>query len=1038
MKAKFTLTSVLILTMLIYLFSGSTITSNEKKSMINNAAADISDTIQSGDDETFLIGALDCGYDLGFQNLDEVGFNAWHTYSAGNSGWTNIGADGDTLFAHIDAYRDGVQSKLQAVNSHGMKSIIHRPKIAMLCYGQRSDYQCETVSLNDDLWFYSFQSPDHVGADTNDTWQGQTQRVRYCQRIIQSTDGGAGWVVRRLKANTEQVFSYGKPSGIQGNDIKNWNIKPRIRIDTTFAHNNPNTLVCKIKVIGQDGLSVLRDADIRVRNFAPDNNYNGKYIEEYFFTEWNDTSSLNINGFWGDWYFNGARGNRTIDTNSNKIDIQIYWYGNCDMWIDYVRVDNIAANDLFNGVYDNTWLKWEAQDIACYNESAIKFYLELFAFGNIPCMSYVSRKLDSLAYLSCGKNITLTALMGPPYMIVVPWEERFSVMNPGHIIRNYVDKAGLTDILIACYPFYSDKQSFPYVEETFAKIPNTLPITQGNEVLANAVSPSEYDTRLQHLLDYSPAYFESGSTKSFPYDGQAHEWEGAFKWSMNLGDSISKARDIPFLYNGQSHLWYYAEGESHKEPTNEEIEMIANLSLTYGVRGILYFFYGWWPGPDTSKHNPYCLNNECFGRGFVDSGNIPRDSNAYGQNKWQMIKSQVQRIKKWEPYIMSFDNLNRHTYTYRLEDERNSLKSESYFADIVSYKPGTSNPTCNETDNPGGTAPTNLIYECNVDRYLQAATFEKPEESYTNYFMIVNRRCSPYVNDSTEDKRGGRRFIRVRFDSSHSSFAGFNNWKIIDLDSNQIVATFNKNVSSLLDLGWYMPGEGKLYKIAPVMQEGGTLVTDEECSGEFYCNGEVYNNGKTITIKPGTTINFANTSARIIMNGGEFRSGVNTTEETAPVYLKGKNGNFWKGLSLNECGGVEMFTTYFENISTYPVDSTYAATMIDCEYINIARCIFHADLDIKTGGILIYYTSELRTKEVFVNYNQFIMDAGDMPALSIMTAGYITFPLIIEGNEFESYSGNSSNAMFLSGVVGGAIKENQITGYKNGITVFSA
>jgi len=74
-------------------------------------------------------------------------------------------------------------------------------------------------------------------------------------------------------------------------------------------------------------------------------------------------------------------------------------------------------------------------------------------------------------------------------------------------------------------------------------------------------------------------------------------------------------------------------------------------------------------------------------------------------------------------------------------------------------------------------------------------------------------------------------------------------------------------------------------------------------------------------------------------------------------------------------------------------------------------------------------------KEVYINYNHFQMDAGDMPALSVVTSGYITFPLIIENNEFESYSGNdnSANAILLSGVAGGVIKDNIITGYNNGI-----
>ncbi|MBK8982574.1 MAG: hypothetical protein IPM38_09715 [Ignavibacteria bacterium] len=219
------------------------------------------------------------------------------------------------------------------------------------------------------------------------------------------------------------------------------------------------------------------------------------------------------------------------------------------------------------------------------------------------------------------------------------------------------------------------------------------------------------------------------------------------------------------------------------------------------------------------------------------------------------------------------------------------------------------------------------------------------------------------------------------------------------------------------------------------MQEGGTLVADEEVGGNFDCKGEVNNNGYEIRILPGATINFSDSSARIIMTGGDFRSGSTPSENTAPVYLKGKNGNPWRGLYLSGCKEVEIFTTCFENILPYPVDSTYAAQLIDCEYVNISNSSFLAEPDVKTGGLLINYTSESNVKEVYINYNHFQMDAGDMPALSVVTSGYITFPLIIENNEFESYSGNdnSANAILLSGVAGGVIKDNIITGYNNGI-----
>ncbi|HQY53558.1 MAG TPA: hypothetical protein PLD63_14420, partial [Ignavibacteria bacterium] len=736
MKTKLTVSFIFILTVSFYLFSGLIINSGEMSNEFKREPTGITDTIQPGNQNgTFLIGALDSGVDTAFQNLNEVGFNVWHAYSYGVHGWEGAGVMGDSLYAHINNYKSGVQNKLLEIDSNGMKSIIMRPKIAMLCYGQRSDYQCEKIDQNDDLWFYSFQSPNHVGIDTNDIWQGENQVVRYCKRDIQTTDGGAGWVVSRLKSNAEQCATLADNSGIIDSSIKSWIVKPRIRIDSAYAHNNQTALVCKIKVLGQIGDTVLKEIDIKAGDFInPTNNqYNGQYLEEYYFT---GSTNLLIYNLWGKEVGRTARGNDSVDHQYNKIDIKIYWYGNCDMWIDYVRVDNMVAHNLFNGIYDNNWLSWEAQDIACYNESAIKFYIELFAFSNIPCMSYVSKKLDSLAYISCGKNISLTALLNPSYMyMIVPWKNRISVMNTGHVIRNYVEKAGLTDILIASYPFYTNKQNaIPYQNTTFAKIPNTLPSINGDEVLANAISPSDYDNWLQDNLDHKPSYFEYGSSASYPWDTNAHQWEGAFRWSMEMGDAISKAKDIPFLYNGQSHLWYYSEDESHKEPTNEEIEMIANVSLTYGVRGLLYFFYGWSEGPTPSNKN--CQNDECFGRGFVDSGNIPRTSNAYGQNKWEMIKSQVVRMKTWEPYIMSFDNVNRKTFIYRISEDRNQMGSSTFISELKTYPHVEFDPDpFPDIDNLPADTGSNV--------YLQAGFFQKENETeHSKYFMIVNRRCS--------------------------------------------------------------------------------------------------------------------------------------------------------------------------------------------------------------------------------------------------------------------------------------------------------
>ena len=166
---------------------------------------------------------------------------------------------------------------------------------------------------------------------------------------------------------------------------------------------------------------------------------------------------------------------------------------------------------------------------------------------------------------------------------------------------------------------------------------------------------------------------------------------------------------------------------------------------------------------------------------------------------------------------MSFKPELTKNCAYRNEAERIPFLIYTYFSDIVTYKPGTGIPLC-MSDNPGGSLPDGLTYECNDERYLQAAVFKTNSNDVNKYFMIVNRRCSPFINETTENLRGGKRYLRIKIDANSPEFSGYNNWKIINLDSNTTTITFDKNAGALLDLGWYLPGEGKLYKITPVLQ----------------------------------------------------------------------------------------------------------------------------------------------------------------------------------------------------------------------------
>src|SRR5207249_9918859 len=139
--------------------------------------------------------------------------------------------------------------------------------------------------------------------------------------------------------------------------------------------------------------------------------------------------------------------------------------------------------------------------------------------------------------------------------------------------------------------------------------------------------------------------------------------------------------------------------------------MLSYLPITYGAKGQFYFIWGSWGE----------LGSSSFGRSFSEENFEPRQENIYhqytGQNssKTGTLGEVNAKLNAWSPYLMSFDNVNRHSYIYRLD--RSSLINETYFSDIKTYPPDNTN-----FNNPSG------IPDPVAQTYLQAAVFKNPNE----------------------------------------------------------------------------------------------------------------------------------------------------------------------------------------------------------------------------------------------------------------------------------------------------------------------
>ncbi|MBS1550488.1 MAG: T9SS type A sorting domain-containing protein [Bacteroidetes bacterium] len=829
---------------------------------------------------------------------DTLRFNGWHRYGC----WFS----GDNVFGDSSVIADGIASTLYQNNQHELRTIFDRPIIRYLGYGQRSDYQCEQVATGTDYYFHAFETSitnTFVSDITDNNFNGGGAKVKFCSLNASEPGVWSGYIVKDLRSNREQcnrIIDHTR------DDIYNWYVKPRIRIDTAFANNpaNRNVVVCRIDIFDWNG-DTVKKVDIRVKNLMPsDSIYRGKYIDEFFFS----TSELNLILSPTDLCPTTTPMKEFYNWDADiRTDFRVYWYGECDMYIDYIRVENEPANQLFN-VNNNLYTRCRNQLVSEINIAASNynssdpipnnFYNEEFEFNMTPSTQELSKIIDSI---SSGKLSFMVNLNMDMYNVHIPryWESHF--FNASDFKKYLINSSRIKIVLPTPYFLEGWKKNDPLkgsYRESYN--PNTLPVYHAfpgieydsvKGLLAYPDSPSNYDNWLQFNLDDRSIIFN-------------------FKKVMKICDELSKDALVDIIDLHQSHLWNQYNHKL-KEPTNEELELTANLALTYGSKGFMYFAYnGVCEGNGYNTTYAPSGNPPAYSAGFVDKNKNIRDINAYGQNKWDFFKKYDRLLEKWGPYLMSFDNANRKSYIVR--SEMTNLTEQTFFTDVLSYKP---DPV--DYSSPLSTS------EPVSQRYLQAAVFNNPNEQYNKYFMIVNRRCSPFINDSTnDDNNGGRRFVKIKLHSNSDKFAGFNNWEIIDLENNSTVLTFDKRITSLLNLNWFLPGEGKLYKLSPVMQEGGTLVADESVSNiQFVCNGTVLNNGKNITIGSGTEI-FFREGAGINMTGGNFIC--DGSQGNDNILLKGNNAELWNGINLINTGSLTKIekTTFESTKSPVVIDNS--------------------------------------------------------------------------------------------------------------------
>jgi hypothetical protein len=645
---------------------------------------------------------------------------------------------------------------------------------------------------------------------TDNTSFGNGARVKYYDKnSLCNNQSPQGIILSGAKENGVQSFSGINNDPIYecafpGRDpasyffVDQWYIKPRMRINVSDTVGPPKRVI-KIIINAYDG-NLLDSMTIFTNDFRINGSaYNGSYIENYQFYNLSvkgDTSSTGIN--------RGRPANYQDFTQlpNCHVDYQVYWYGEVSFWLDYVKVMDQPAVNLMGTSFQsqNFRTRTKAKVQTLLNEDTGNrmkgFYTEEIEYSNLACLKMEQDSLQTW-FPSAGNKVKIISLIDD-YSYLRNLNER----HPSDDYAAYIQTIHPPAFMFTEYLFwYTDSPVNNYSE---AYLPSNVSFSfpsycpSGIQAQISSSYPSlkksysDYTTRLQTVVfDH---YVDSVKNYKTVCDANGTDF--------HLVSNV-----CAIAYSGSQNL---------REPMNSEISAQDCIALCYGAKGLMpYSWESYYIA--SANESPYWKDHSEYQMGMADFDDTnhyydshKREHNYYGENKWLFVSTLYQKIQTWGSMLANSSD------TQGYSGARDGT-AHNYISDIKSIYRDNTSPYSFSSLNDDAVKYWEMGFF--YPNYLGATDKSK-------YFMMVNRRCVPEVSGGDGDIRQ----LKIKFDSA--SLASFRNWKLIDVYTGSSVIFANS--TSYLDigsssgtLGYFNPGEGKLFKLAPVMQEGGTLVTDE-------------------------------------------------------------------------------------------------------------------------------------------------------------------------------------------------------------------
>jgi hypothetical protein len=399
-----------------------------------------------------------------------------------------------------------------------------------------------------------------------------------------------------------------------------------------------------------------------------------------------------------------------------------------------------------------------------------------------------------------------------------------------------------------------------------------------------SVIDSVSDSPLRNIQNAFDEYINYSSDNVAPLGYPAvHRQSGlrqAINWAQNLTPT-APSDDIPlyaciqvqaekYITNGQ------ITNPRFRAPSSYEIMAEGNLSLCYGSKGIAYFaIMTNTPSADIDniidKYSVYGL--------FDESGNLYNDRVTPPQGIFQ------------NPTNLQVPN-SRFYAVKSLNQFIDRIKSELL---LLTW---TNGYTISQGQ-PTGVSITNISTNFSETPYVELGTFKKTDHMINDdgnleYFYVVNRRTL-----STEQRN-----ITVTFNKTTGSF---NNWKITEVGTaNTWTVSRTGNFTAT-----YAPGEGKLFRMEPVILTGGSLVVNEGIlAGTWNING-------SITVPSGITLSSVQSGTNLILASGSSISVNGILNSTNTTFTSTSSSSYWGGIRFNSGSSGIMNGCSVNHIQTY-------------------------------------------------------------------------------------------------------------------------